>query len=131
MVIDLGLKYMKAVPEKTEAKSVGGFVIKTDRFNSTCASIGLGDFTLILPGNSLVRKDSKITIERLEEKTIQPDKDFYSIIYNAVKRCGDFDGVMVSGGIDSSIIAAIGLKVNKDCDFIVGGFKDSEDVKYA
>ncbi len=122
---------MRVVKEKTEDNNADDSKIETDRFNSNCASVKIGEFTFILPGNSLVRKNGKITITRLEKKPAVATKTFDSIMYGAIKRCGNFDGIMVSGGIDSSVIAAIGLKINKTCDLIVGGFKESEDIKYA
>ncbi len=131
MAINLESKYMRVASERTEDKIVDDSIIKTDRFNSECKSVKLGNFTFILPGNSLIRTDGKITINRVEDNYITINKTLDTILYDSVRKCGNFDSIMVSGGIDSSIIAAIGLKINKGCNLIVGGFKDSEDVRYA
>ncbi len=40
-------------------------------------------------------------------------------------------GVLLSGGIDSSIISYLSLKHRKDLYFITVGLKDSEDIQYA
>jgi asparagine synthase (glutamine-hydrolysing) len=105
--------------------------IKTDFLNSESKSVRLGDLNVILPPNSMVRTGDKLIINEINIKTTPKNGELEELLFGAIKNCGDFDAVLVSGGIDSSIIAAIAMQIKRSCDLIAVGFGDSEDLKYA
>ncbi len=106
-------------------------LIRTDIFNTACKSIDLAGFEMVLPGNSITRIGRGIRIKRLDYRNKNKGKDIMSVLMKAVDGCGAFDGVLVSGGIDSSVIAAIAKKKKEDIEFFTSGFPDSEDIKFS
>lgn len=105
--------------------------IRTDHSNSRFETAKLADFTLILPPDSMISIGDKIRVNPIGTNRATTEKDLERILLEAVEECGKSDAVLVSGGIDSSVIAAIATKLDKDCDLIVAGFEGSEDVTYA
>ncbi len=105
--------------------------IKTDVFNTSCKSVKLFDFEMILPGNSVVRVGEKLDILTGGLSPKSMSGDILSILRSAVADCGVFDGVLVSGGIDSSVIAAIAEEKIGSIRLFVAGFPSSDDVAFS
>ena len=105
--------------------------ITTDRVNSSCRQVSIGDFNLILPGSSEITIGKGIKIRRLRPKHDGRSVDIGIVLYNAIKKIGRINAAMVSGGIDSSVMAALAKRINSGIKLIVCGFSDSEDVHFA
>lgn len=115
---------------RKEKVNTDGLVV-TDLFNSSCKSVRLFDFDMILPGNSTVRTGKTIRIKQREHIDKDVGEDILPLLRDAVHDCGGFDGVMASGGIDSSLIAAVAKEENANCKLFVSGFRDSDDIKFS
>ena len=111
----------------------GEFLVKdgdsvlTDRFNRRAGSIGVGDFRLVLPGCCIASTGAAISIKRYRRKSMPTCGSLYAVLWAAVKDRSFCDGVLVSGGIDSSIIAALACKLKPSLNLISAGFEKSED----
>ncbi|MCL4400986.1 MAG: asparagine synthase-related protein [Candidatus Parvarchaeota archaeon] len=104
--------------------------IKTDAVNSGAISVKLGDLDFILPPNSVIETGKTLRIKQKGASKCR-NRTVEKALFEAVKHCGDFDAVLISGGIDSSVLAVMAKTIRKDCAFISVGFEDSEDIKYA
>ncbi len=108
----------------------GNFIL-TDRFNRRAVSVGVGNFRLILPGCCIASTGGAIGIKRYHRKPMPARYSLYAALWAAVKDRSFCDGVLVSGGIDSSIIAALACKIKPSLNLISAGFEMSEDFAYA
>lgn len=105
--------------------------LKTDKVNSKVKTVKLGDLNLILPPDSLVEVGKSIVIKANRITTKTDHSDLTRVLTKAVSNCGEFDAILVSGGIDSSVIAAIAKRLGQNFDLISVGLDGSEDIKYA
>ncbi len=104
--------------------------IITDRLNSESETIPFDDSELILPGSSRVELSDSISIRRKDNKEGGYISDLRQVLMGAVRKTRA-DAVMVSGGIDSSVLAVLADSVRRDTELCVAGFGDSEDVAAA
>ena len=94
--------------------------IETDALNSTSESIDLGGMKLILPGSSKIELGDSVVIRAISRKISSGNKGLKGLLYESVKRIKP-DAVLVSGGIDSSVLAAIAVSLDKGVDLMVAG----------
>ncbi len=102
-----------------------------DPFNLKCLSAKIGEFTLIFPGSSEVSLGKTINIKNVDRLKQPINGDLLTCLRRSILKQSEFDGVMVSGGIDSSLLAYIATEIKPDCKLLSAGFRDSEDLKYA
>lgn len=88
------------------------------------------DIKKIMPGHYFKIKDNKMIIEKYYDINYKSNEsvtkeDVYNVIYNSIKShmVSDVEvGTFLSGGVDSSIIAAIASKINPDIKSFSIGF---------
>jgi asparagine synthase (glutamine-hydrolysing) len=101
-----------------------------DKINSTSENKKIFDWRIIFPGDSSVVISDKLMKIRLREPEKIENLDISQALKESVLKAKP-DSVLVSGGIDSSVLAAIAIKEFKDVKLISAGTKDCEDSVYA
>jgi asparagine synthase (glutamine-hydrolysing) len=105
-------------------------IIITDSLNTSVASFDIGGFRLVLPGNSIVTKDTKIRINRTYRHA-KLDVPLLDALKNAMHNADEPLSFMLSGGIDSSVLYSIAMGEGIRCNAITVGTKTSEDFLYS
>ena len=101
-----------------------------DKINSTSKNEDIFDFRFIFPGGAAITISNNIIKVKLgkNKKTVQ--QNIAQALKSSILRFKP-DSVLVSGGIDSSVLAAIAVKEFGNVKLISAGTEDSEDVYYA
>ena len=102
----------------------------TNKINSTSKNEEIFGFRFIFPGEAAVTLSQNIIRVRLRNDEETGQNDIAQALKDSILRFKP-DSVMVSGGIDSSVLAAIAVKEFQDIKLISAGTKNSEDVYYA
>ncbi len=102
----------------------------TDTVNSDSKYLDIFNLRFILPGNSLIKKYGERIQIGLRDATKKSDFDISDIITKNVKKARP-DSILISGGIDSSILAAVAVKEFNDVRLVTAGVEGSEDVHYS
>ncbi|MCW1294123.1 MAG: asparagine synthase-related protein [Candidatus Parvarchaeota archaeon] len=105
--------------------------LKTDLVNSNSRFKKFGKFSFVFPGNSMVRLGDGIQVHRLDFPHLEVADLKRSVKESLCSSIGVADAVLLSGGIDSSVIAKLEYDVNKHVKFISCGFAGSHDLIYA
>lgn len=105
--------------------------LKTDLVNTKSESRRFGRFSLVFPGNSTMICDGGVHIRRSDFPHLAVTDLKTEAKQSLYESIGAADAVLLSGGIDSSVIAKIGHDVNKAIEFISCGFPGSDDLIYA
>lgn len=101
-----------------------------DKINSTSENKKIFDWRIIFPGNSsVIVSDKKMKIKIKEQETPE-NLDIKEALTRSILKAKP-DSVLVSGGIDSSVLAAIAITKFKGIKLISAGTKDCEDSIYA
>ena len=101
----------------------------TNSINSYLVTKDIGDFSLILPPESEFSiTDISVEINRKISPAKKPKSDLKDLIYKSMKRRIFADCLLVSGGLDSSVLAKIFIELNEKASFVSCGFPDSEDM---
>ena len=101
-----------------------------DNINSTSENKKIFDWRIIFPGNSsVIVSDKKMKIKIKEQETPE-NLDIKEALTRSILKAKP-DSVLVSGGIDSSVLAAIAITKFKGIKLISAGTKDCEDSIYA
>ena len=102
----------------------------TDSVNSRLESQKILNLRFIFPGNANVKINNNIIEIRINEKKEVTKKDIKEIISSYIEK-SNADSVLVSGGIDSSLLAVISKKKLKSIKIITAGVDKSEDVYFS
>ncbi len=105
--------------------------LKTSLINKECSLKDFGRFSFVFPGNSSVSIGEATSIHRLDFSPLHIKdlkEEMKEALYQATYTA---DAVLLSGGIDSSVVAKIEYDKNKNVKFISCGLKGSEDLYYA
>ena len=105
-------------------------VMLTDRINSNSGHVNVLGMRLVLPGNSKVEFSEGAMNILIEKRETRAKKDILQALEEGIERSRP-DSVLVSGGIDSSILAAIAARKSKNVKLVTAGTADSEDMHYA
>ncbi|MCL4399450.1 asparagine synthase-related protein [Candidatus Parvarchaeota archaeon] len=106
--------------------------ISTDILNSRCETFKLGDLNLILPGMSSVEiKDSNSVYVSTVPFNKSAGNGILESLETYLYDIGKLDCVLISGGIDSSLLAAVASKIYPKLNLITVGFPGSEDLEYS
>jgi asparagine synthase (glutamine-hydrolysing) len=101
-----------------------------DKINSTSKNKMIFDFRFIFPGGATVNLSNDIIKVKLKEDKKTEHYNLEQALKNSILRFKP-DSILVSGGIDSSVIAAISVKEFGDVRLISAGTEGSEDIYYA
>ncbi len=101
-----------------------------DKINSTSKNEEIFDFRFIFPGGATITLSNNIIKIKLGKNEKTQQQDIAQALKSSILRFKP-DSVLVSGGIDSSVLAAIAVKAFKNVKLISAGTKDSEDTYYA
>ena len=101
-----------------------------DKINSASKNEEIFDFRFIFPGGATVTISDNVIKIKLGKNEKTGQLDIAQALKDSILRFKP-DSVLVSGGIDSSVLAAIAVKEFKDVKLISAGTEDSEDAYYA
>ncbi len=101
-----------------------------DKINSTSKNEEIFDFRYIFPGGASVTLSNNVIKVKLVKNENTEQNDILKALRHSILQFKP-DSVLVSGGIDSSVLAAIAIKEFGDVKLISAGTKDSEDIYYA
>ncbi|MCW1294597.1 MAG: asparagine synthase-related protein [Candidatus Parvarchaeum sp.] len=101
-----------------------------NRINSTSKNEKIFDFRFIFPGGAAINLFGNAINVKLRNNEKTEQYDIEQALKDSIIKFKP-DSVLVSGGIDSSVLAAIAVKKFKDIKLISAGTEDSEDIDYA
>ncbi|MCL4376549.1 asparagine synthase C-terminal domain-containing protein [Candidatus Parvarchaeota archaeon] len=101
-----------------------------DKINSASKNEEIFDFRFIFPGGAAVTISDNVIKVKLGKNEKTGQLDIAQALKDSILRFKP-DSVLVSGGIDSSVLAAIAVKEFKEVKLISAGTEDSEDAYYA
>ncbi|MCL4396866.1 asparagine synthase C-terminal domain-containing protein [Candidatus Parvarchaeota archaeon] len=101
-----------------------------DKINSTSKNEKIFDFRFVFPGGAAVTLSNNIIKVKLEENERTGQYDLEQALKSSILRFKP-DSVLVSGGIDSSVLAAIAVKESGNVKLVSAGTENSEDSYYA
>ncbi|MGC8681950.1 MAG: asparagine synthase C-terminal domain-containing protein [Candidatus Acidifodinimicrobium sp.] len=105
--------------------------LKTGLINKEGLNQKFGRFLFVFPGNSNINLDKVTSIHSLLFPSLlvkNLKEGMKEVLYQSIEKV---DAVLLSGGIDSSLVAKIEHDKNKDVKFISCGLKGSEDLVYS
>jgi asparagine synthase (glutamine-hydrolysing) len=102
----------------------------TDRVNSYSRYKEIFNLKLIFPGDSKIRAENGSLHIKVERKNKEVKTDILEELTSNIKNSRP-DSVLVSGGIDSSVLAAIAIREFKNVKLISAGTENGEDLNFA
>ncbi len=105
-------------------------VLLIDRINSTSENEMIFNLRLVFPGNSAVSLSNNRIGIKLKKGGKKANYDIAQSLKESVSKARP-DSVLVSGGIDSSVLAALAVKEFNDVKLISAGTEGCEDLDYA
>ncbi len=101
----------------------------TNRTNSDIIQNSLGKFNLIIPPRSeFFATDNSVTINRKTASILRAETSLKKLLYASVKKRLFSDALLVSGGLDSSLLAKIIIDLGGNVKFVSCGFVGSNDM---